>query len=209
LDSKKYQSEFHGTNLLKKLIGKTKFSYPKSIFTVLDTIKIMSKPGDVVVDFFGGSGTTAHAVFEANKDQEKKRKFILIEQLQDHIDVGIKRLVKVQENIEESFLFTELKQSNQQWVKEIQAAKDSKTLAAIWERMKEKAFISYQVDVQAIDEHAENFAQLSLQDQQRFLIEVLDKNQLYVNYSEMDDEDYWVSEEDKKLTKAFYELKGK
>lgn len=206
---KKYQSEFHGTNLLKKLIGKTKFSYPKSIYTVLDTIKIMSKPGEIVMDFFGGSATTGHAVIESNKGQETNRRFILVEQLQDHIDVGIKRLRKVLDNNNESFIFNELQQANQQWVEEIKAAEDAQTLSKIWERMKEKAFISYKVDVQAIDKHAEDFAQLSLEDQQRFLIEVLDKNQLYVNYSEMDDEDYGVSEEDKKLTKAFYELKGK
>jgi len=39
---KKYQSEFQGTNLLKKIIGENGFSYPKSIYAVLDIIKIMT-----------------------------------------------------------------------------------------------------------------------------------------------------------------------
>jgi len=70
--------------------------------------------------------------------------------------------------------------------------------------MKEKAFLSYKVDVKKIDEHAKDFADLSIADQKRFLLECLDKNHLYVNYSEIDDEEHRVSEEDKKLNKEFY-----
>jgi adenine-specific DNA-methyltransferase len=44
-------------------------------------------------------------------------------------------------------------------------------------------------------------------EQKRFLIEVLDENLLNVNYSEIDDTDFEVSEEDKKLNHAFYKLK--
>ena len=206
---KKYQSEFHGTNLLKKLIGKTKFSYPKSLYTVLDTIKIMTKPGDLILDFFGGSATTAHAVIEVNKNKVSgdDRKFILVEQLDEHVDVAIRRLTKLQESESDNFNFVELKKANQLWVDEIQAAENEKALTAIWEKMKEKAFISYKVNPKVIDENAEEFSQLSLDDQKRFLIEVLDKNLLYVNYSEMDDADYAVSEKDKELNRAFYGLK--
>jgi adenine-specific DNA-methyltransferase len=64
--------------------------------------------------------------------------------------------------------------------------------------------LSYKVDVKTIDEHAKDFADLSIGDQKRFLLECLDKNHLYVNYSEIDDEEYGVSEEDKKLNKEFY-----
>jgi adenine-specific DNA-methyltransferase len=60
------------------------------------------------------------------------------------------------------------------------------------------------VDYAHLDEHAEEFAQLSLVDQKRFLLEVLDKNQLYVNLSEMDDSDYGVSEEDERPNRMFY-----
>jgi len=51
------------------------------------------------------------------------------------------------------------------------------------------------------------FEQLSLEEQKQFLIELLDKNQLYVNYSEIDDKDYAVSETDKRLNKMFYDMK--
>jgi len=80
--------------------------------------------------------------------------------------------------------------------------------------MKKKTFLSYKVDVKTIDEHAKDlsasrtrqagFEDLSIEDQKRFLLECLDKNHLYVNYSEIDNEEYGVSEEDKKLNRSFY-----
>jgi len=70
--------------------------------------------------------------------------------------------------------------------------------------MKKKAFLSYKVDIKAVDENARDFEDLSIENQKRFLLECLDKNHLYVNYSEIDDEEYGVSKEDKKLNKEFY-----
>ena len=52
---KKYFSEFQGTNLLKKEVGEKlakKFSYPKSFYSVLDTLKIMTSKNDIILDFF-------------------------------------------------------------------------------------------------------------------------------------------------------------
>jgi len=84
------------------------------------------------------------------------------------------------------------------------AAQAAEELQALWQKMQEQAFLSYKVDYARFDEHADEFAQLSLAGQKRFLLEVLDKNQLYVNLSEMDDADYKVSEEDKRLNRMFY-----
>jgi len=74
--------------------------------------------------------------------------------------------------------------------------------------MKKKAFLSYKVGVKTIDEHAKNFTDLSIEDQRRFLLVCLDKNHLYVNYSEIDNEEYEVNEEDKKLNRESYERKS-
>lgn len=74
---KKYQSEFHGTNLLKKIFGDKRFDYPKSLYLVLDILKITSKEDAVILDFFAGSGTTGHAVLELNKEDGGNRQFIL------------------------------------------------------------------------------------------------------------------------------------
>ena len=77
---KKYQSEFNGTNLLKAILGENPFSFPKSIYAVLDSIKIVSGKNDIILDYFAGSGTTAHAVINLNREDNGNRKYILVEQ---------------------------------------------------------------------------------------------------------------------------------
>ena len=204
---KKYQSEFQGHNLLKKLIGENKFSYPKSLYAVVDVIKIMTKPNDIVMDFFGGSGTTAHAVSEVNLDGENKRNFILIEQLDEHIDIVLRRMNKIIADTSESFIYLELKKYNQIFVEKIEAAESTDELLQIWEEMKAKSFLDYNVDIKRQDEHTEEFKALNINEQKRHLIEILDKNQLYVNLSSMNDKDFEVTEEEKQVTRDFYQIK--
>ena len=77
---KKYQSEFNGTNLLKDIFGKADvFSYPKSLYTVSDSIKIALKQNETVIDYFAGSATTGHAVINLNRADGGNRKYILVE----------------------------------------------------------------------------------------------------------------------------------
>lgn len=77
---KKYQSEFNGTNLLKNLFsGNDIFSYPKSLYAVIDVIKLSSFKNSYILDFFAGSGTTGHAVINLNREDNGKRKYILVE----------------------------------------------------------------------------------------------------------------------------------
>ena len=75
----------------------------------------------------------------------------------------------------------------------------------IWNEMKENAFISYKVNPKDIDDTITDFEALSLDEQKHLLMELLDKNQLYVNYCDMDDETFSISDEDKAFTKSFYE----
>lgn len=188
------------------------FSTPKPEFLLKRIIHIATDENDIVCDFFLGSGTTTAVAHKMG------RQYIGIEQMDYVEEVTKKRLQKVIEGEQGgiskgvewegggSFIYAELKKANQQWVEDIQEAEDSIALKGIWEQMKEKAFISYKIDPNDIDEHAEAFGQLSMEDQKRFLIEVLDKNLLYVNYSEIEDADFAVSEDDKKLNHAFYAL---
>jgi adenine-specific DNA-methyltransferase len=76
---KRYFPEFQGTNVLKAMIGDGVFSYPKSVHAVADLIKLTTSAGDMVLDYFGGSGTTAHAVCQLNRQGDERRRFILIE----------------------------------------------------------------------------------------------------------------------------------
>jgi adenine-specific DNA-methyltransferase len=204
----KYNATHYGTRLLEKTLGeKVKFSYPKSLYSVLDTLKIMTKGDDIILDFFAGSGTTGHATLELNKEDGGNRKFILVEQLEEHIKVCKERIQKVmqKENIKDDFVYLELMKWNENFAEKIKEAKTKDELKKLWETIKEKAFLSYKVDVKTIDKNAKDFEDLSLEDQKRFLLECLDNNHLYVSYSEIDDEEYGVSEEDKKLNREFYE----
>jgi len=73
----KYQSEFHGTNLLKKILGENIFEYPKSVYLVEDILKLTTNKNSTILDFFAGSGTTGHSVLELNKEDDGNRQFIL------------------------------------------------------------------------------------------------------------------------------------
>jgi adenine-specific DNA-methyltransferase len=73
--------------------------------------------------------------------------------------------------------------------------------------MKVKSFLNYNVDIKKQDEHLEEFKALSLAEQKQHLCELLDKNQLYVNLSSLHDTDFTCTEEEKKVTKDFYQIK--
>lgn len=93
---KKYNAGTYGANLLNDIIGPNPFGYPKSIFTVEDAIFTHSDlDGSLILDFFGGSGTTGHAVINLNKQDDLCRRFILVE-MGNHFDTVLKpRILKV------------------------------------------------------------------------------------------------------------------
>lgn len=200
---KKYQSEFHGTNLLKKLIGETSFSYPKSLYAVQDTLKIMTADDDIILDFFAGSGTTGQAVINLNREDGGRRQFILVEQLEEHISVCRKRLLSVIDDGAETFVELELAKLNQLLLEDIQKARTKKQLLNILARLNGMQ-LTYQVDIKNIVSHQDEFGQLPLETQRQFLLECIDQNHLYLNYSDIDDEEYQVSDYDKKVSREFY-----
>ena len=90
----KYSAKTYGTRLLKDL-GLNDFDFPKSIYNTKDFIHLASDTDSYVLDFFPGSGTTAHAVIELNKQDGGNRKYVLTE-LGDHFkNVIIPRLKKI------------------------------------------------------------------------------------------------------------------
>ena len=77
----KYSATEHGTALLKKMFGRNAFSYPKSLHAVKDAVYISGgrRKDAVVLDYFAGSGTTADAVLQLNRDDGGRRRFVLAE----------------------------------------------------------------------------------------------------------------------------------
>lgn len=190
------------------------FSTPKPERLLQRILHIGSDEGDLVLDFFTGSGTTAAVALKMG------RRFALVEQMDYLETITIPRLQKViageQGGISEDvdwhgggdFVVCELLQWNARYVQRIRAAKSTEALWNLWQEMQAEAFLSYKVDVAAVNEQAEDFADLTLDEQKRFLLETLDYNALYVNLSEIDDADYAVSDEDKRLNTQFYGLEA-
>ncbi len=95
----KYSATEHGTGLLKQYFDTYNvFSYPKSLYAVEDCLAVCGLKEEydgIVLDYFAGSGTTAHAVINLNRGDSGNRKYILVE-MGDYFDTVLKpRIVKV------------------------------------------------------------------------------------------------------------------
>ncbi len=78
---KRYDSNEYGTKIVNSLIEGSGFTFPKSIWAVYDPIAAVTwnDPNAIVMDFFAGSGTTAHAVMQLNADDGGNRQFIMVQ----------------------------------------------------------------------------------------------------------------------------------
>lgn len=90
-----YSAPIYGTTVLRNMLGNMlAFPFPKSIYLMEDCLRVSSlEKNDTVLDYFGGSGTTAHATINLNRDDEGKRKYILIE-MGHHFDTVLKPRIK-------------------------------------------------------------------------------------------------------------------
>lgn len=77
---KSHAANLYGTSLVKSLLGGRSFPFPKSLYAVEDTLRfaVSDKPNATVLDFFSGSGTTAHAVMRLNKQDNGRRQCISV-----------------------------------------------------------------------------------------------------------------------------------
>lgn len=198
----------NATNDQVELFGESVFTNPKPEDLVKRAIELSTDEGDYVLDFFMGSGTTPAVALKLN------RKFIGIEQM-DYINtVSVERLKKVIEGEQTgiskaanwkgggSFVYCELKNDAQNTVEQIKQAESLDELLIIFNKMKSSSFLSYRVDPKKLLE--EDFITLSLAEKKQLLLELIDNNNLYVNYSDIEDVHYDISDEDKRLNKMFY-----
>lgn len=155
-------------------------------------VKMVTLSNDIVLDFCAGSGTTGFVAGYLN------RQYIMIEQMDEQIEIMKQRFVG------NKYIYLELKKYNQAFIERIEETDSSEKLLEIWEQMKEKSFLNYNVDIKTQEENIEDFKQLELEQQKQVLCELLDKNQLYVNVSDMADARFATTEEEKKVTQAFY-----
>lgn len=208
---KKYDANEYGTKIVNSLVKDNTFSFPKSLWNVYDCIYAVvgNDKNAIILDYHAGSGTTAHAVLELNKRDGGNRKFIMIEQM-DYINtVTCPRVQKVmeKENIDDYFVYFELAKWNETAKEKIQAAKSLEELEKFFDEMYERYFLNYNLKIKEFREKVikeEEFKNLSLDEQKKMFVAMLDNNQMYVNKTEMADKKFGISKEDQELTSKFY-----
>ncbi|WP_222702325.1 DNA methyltransferase [Ureaplasma diversum] len=202
-------SSASGTTHLKKLFDKTVFKNPKSENLIQTILSSCTKPNDLVLDFFLGSGTTAATAHKMG------RRYIGVEQMGYIKDVVIERMKKVtngeQGGISKSvkwngggnFVYLELKEDAQELIEKVKDATDENINQIKELILKDDRIVPYvfSADISSLDEE---FNTLNLNEQKQALIKLIDKNKLYVNYSSIEDAEYNISENDKNFNKAFY-----
>jgi adenine-specific DNA-methyltransferase len=92
IDSEPYSSVLYrdgrsATLEVEELVGKGVFQFPKNTDVLAELIELVTKPSDIVLDFFAGSGSTGHAVMKVNATHKSKRRYILV-QLPEAADKG-------------------------------------------------------------------------------------------------------------------------
>lgn len=173
-------------------------------------LELTTEKNDIVLDFFLGCGTTAAVAHKMSRqyigveqlDYGKNDSVVRLNNVIKGDATGISKVLNWQGG--GSFIYCELAKANQQFAEEIASAKSHETLLDIWQRMKGTGYLNYRINISTIDDNADSFEALRLDDQKRFLVECLDKNLLYIPFGEVDSEEYSISEDDKRLTKEFY-----
>ncbi|MCT0955835.1 DNA methyltransferase [Weissella cibaria] len=192
--------------------GTSAFGTPKPERLLQRILTIGSNESDIVLDFFMGSATTQAVAMKMN------RRFIGIEQMDYIKTVSVERLKKViageQGGISKdvnwqggsSFVYAELMEKNQGYLKDVQQAETTKQLEDIVNRMIEGgADFDFRVDVEKVLKDPE-YQTMSLADKKQLIVKVIDKNQLYYAYSDMDDHNVQelMSDSDIAFNKSFY-----
>ncbi|RKU28796.1 hypothetical protein C6497_08530 [Candidatus Poribacteria bacterium] len=191
-------------------MGEDTFSFPKPISLLKEIILgatfFENDKDAIILDFHAGSATTAHAVLVLNKQDSGNWKFILFEQMDYVESVTVPRVENViKEQGDGEFIYCQLMQYNQVYIEKIQTAESSKDLVTLWKDIAENSFLNWYVNAEVPEEAVNDFTAIGdLEAQKHLLAELLDKNQLYVNLSEIKDADFGVSAEDKMLNRAFY-----
>ena len=191
--------------------GQIKFKNAKKPESLIKRIiQISTQENDIVLDFFAGSGTTAAVAMKMN------RQFIAIEQM-DYIETitkerlknviegeqgGVSRALGWQGSGE--FVYFELKKQNELFKEKIVKAKNKKEMLEIFKEIDKNAFLNYKVDMKKFSKNINEFEALRLEEQKRILDEFLDKNQLYVNLSSINDADFEISDDEKEASASFY-----
>ena len=196
---------------MKELFGKNVFDYPKSEDLIKKIIEISTKENDIVLDYHLGSGTTCAVAHKIG------RRYIGIEQMNYVEDISVKRLSKVIEGEQTgiskavnwkgggSFIYCELLENANLIINKINLATENNIFEVKEEIYSDERIIPY-VTREELKKADENFRCLSLEEKKTALINIVDKNKLYVNYSDIEDKTFEIAKNDKKFSESFYKI---
>lgn len=198
-----------GKREIKALHFNSIFDTPKQERLIERILTLATKEGDLVFDSFIGSGTTAAVAHKMG------RRYIGVEQMDYIQDITVERLKKVLEGEQGgiskaqnwhgggSFVYCELKEDANTLITTIQNATEDTIESVKASIYADDRIVPYLTKKELADAD-KDFENLTLEEKKQALTKLVDKNKLYVNASDMDDESYHVSDDDKKFTKSFY-----
>lgn len=202
------------TEELRKLFNITNddkaFDNPKPELLISNIINVSSEIGDLVMDFNLGSGTTCAVAHKMG------RRYIGVEQMDYIQDITVERMKKVidgeQGGISKDvnwqgggdFVYCELLENANTLIHNIQSTTEDSILEVKNAIFSDERIIPY-ITRDELNKVESDFESLSFEEKKQALIALVDKNKLYVNYTDMNDQTFNVSEEDKRFTKSFYE----
>ena len=185
------------------------FDTPKQERLIERILTLATNEGDIVFDSFVGSGTTAAVAHKMG------RRYIGVEQMDYIQDITVERLKKVLEGEQGgiskaqnwhgggSFVYCELKEDANTLITTIQNATEDTIESVKTSIYADERIVPY-LTKQELADADKDFENLTLEEKKQALIKLVDKNKLYVNASDMDDEAYQISDADKDFTKSFY-----
>ena len=195
-------------NLSKEgLVNFTNGKKPEKLLQ--NVIEMCTLEGDIVLDFFGGSGSTAATAHKLG------RRYLSIEQINNQLEVIIKRLKSVIKGEDDKgiskdinwkdggeFVYCELKNDAEEFKNSVIESQSTENIIELLNFAKKSSFLSYRIEPKKLKE--KEFLELSFAEQKQLLLEIIDQNNLYVNFSDIDDEFYRIPEIEKKLNREFY-----
>lgn len=206
-----YKKENKSTSEIELEFGNSGQKPERLIKRILD---MTTEEGDIVLDFFMGSGSTAATALKMG------RQCVTIEQMEKQVDISINRLKEVvtgktsgiSKDVKwqggSSFVYAELYSLNEIYLHDIHSCTDIESLEQIINQMKQSAYLNFKVDLEKVTTKNGDFKSLSLDEQKAVLIQVLDMNQLYLNYSEIEDSQFAISDAVKAFNHSFYQKEG-
>lgn len=171
-------------------------------------LELTTNENDIVLDYHLGSGTTAAVAHKLN------RQYIGVEQMEYIENKVVSRLRNVIQGEEKGisksinwqgggeFVYCELKNEAEDFKNSVIESQSTGDLTELFNLAKKSSFLSYRVDPKKLKE--KDFLELSFAEQKQLLLEIIDQNNLYINFSDIEDDTYRISEHEKKLNREFY-----